>query len=95
MIVVNQTAAGDPMAFNVTVRDGNSQTQHAVTMAQATYQRLTRGAISPAACIEAAFDFLLEREPKEAILARFDIMTIATYFPSFERDFARYVGGAK
>ena len=91
MIVVNQTGTGDPMGFSVTVREGNGQTQHAVTMRQTTYQSLTKGKVSPTVCIEAAFSFLLEREPKESILSRFDITTIATYFPSFEQDFPRYL----
>lgn len=93
MIVVDQTETGDPMAFSVTVGEGSGQTRHDVTMQQSTYQRLTNGRVSPAACIEAAFKFLLEREPRESILARFDITTIATYFPSFEQDFPRYVVG--
>jgi hypothetical protein len=29
---------------------------------------------------------LLEHEPKESILPRFDLLEIARYFPSFERD---------
>lgn len=93
MIVVKQTATGDPMEFRVIVKEGNGQTQHEVTMGQATYQRLTKAKVSPSACIEAAFNFLLEREPKESILSRFDITVIATYFPSFEQDFPRYVAG--
>jgi hypothetical protein len=92
VIVVNQTATGDPMSFSVRVQEGNSQTRHEVSMEQATYQRLTNGNVSPSACIEAAFRFLLEREPKDAILSRFDITTIATYFPSFESEFPRYIG---
>jgi hypothetical protein len=32
-----------------------------------------------------SFDFLLAREPAEAILRRFDLMVIARYFPDFER----------
>ncbi|MGC1954210.1 MAG: hypothetical protein WA970_16880 [Gammaproteobacteria bacterium] len=93
MIVVRQTVTDDPMGFSITVREGNGQTQHEVTMGRATYQKLTNGNVSPTACIEAAFNFLLEREPKESILSRFDITTIATYFPSFERDFPRYMVG--
>jgi hypothetical protein len=39
----------------------------------------------------AAFRFLLEREPKESILARFDVSVIARYFPEFERELPRYL----
>jgi hypothetical protein len=43
-------------------------------------------------CIEAAFRFLLDREPKESILARFDVSVIQRYFADFERELPRYLG---
>ena len=95
MIVVEQTATGDPMAFSVTVREGASETRHQVTMGQTTYHRLTGGKVSPADCVQAAFHFLLEREAKESILARFDITVIARYFPTFERDLPHYLARAR
>lgn len=33
---------------------------------------------------EAAFRFLLDREPASAIMVRFDLMVIKQYFPDFE-----------
>ena len=36
-----------------------------------------------------AFEFLLEREPKEFILSRFDLPVIGRYFPEFEREIKR------
>ena len=44
------------------------------------------GAHTPELCIEAAFRFLLDREPKESILRWFDITVICRYFPDFERE---------
>jgi hypothetical protein len=41
--------------------------------------------------VRAAFAFLLDREPKEAILARFDVAVISRYFPEFERELPRYL----
>jgi hypothetical protein len=41
--------------------------------------------------VEAAFRFLLDREPKEAILSRFDITVISRYFPEFERELPGYL----
>jgi hypothetical protein len=37
------------------------------------------------------FQFLLEREPKESILRRFDVTVISRYFPEFEREFPHYL----
>ena len=59
--------------FQVTVSEGESKSRHRVTVPDDLYQRLTDGDISQAECVEAAFRFLLDREPKESILAQFDL----------------------
>jgi hypothetical protein len=89
-IMVRQTGSGDPMEFEVEVRDGGGQTRHRVTMSQATFEKVS-GASAPEALIRAAFAFLLDRESKESILARFDVTVISRYFPEFERDIHRYL----
>ena len=91
MIEVRRTADGDPLEFEVIVRDGGGETRHHVTSTQATLQRLTGGRHTPEHCLEAAFRFLLEREPKEAILGSFDVSVISRYFPEFERELPRYL----
>jgi hypothetical protein len=94
MIDVQRTAEGDPLEFEVTVRDGNGETRHRVTMARATCERLTGGKHAPERCLEAAFRFLLDREPKESILGRFDVTVISRYFPEFEQELPRYLASA-
>jgi hypothetical protein len=91
-IHVQQVESADPMCFDVTLQEGKSATRHRVTMTRATCQKLTGGTASPARCIEAAFKFLLDHEPKESILSCFDVTVISTYFPSFEREVGRYIG---
>ena len=91
MIEVRRSGEGDPLAFEVIVREGGGETRHAVTMSRATYEQLTAGAHAPERCIEAAFRFLLDREPKESILGRFDVTLISRDFPEFERDLPRYL----
>ena len=34
---------------------------------------------------------MLDREPKESILRRFDVMAISRYFPEFEREISHYL----
>ena len=93
MIEVHQVGGeADPLAFEVTVRDADGESRHRVTVSKATCERLTAGLHPPEHCIEAAFRFLLDREPKESILNRFDITVIARYFPEFEREVPRYLG---
>jgi hypothetical protein len=89
-IAVRALSGGDPLEFEVTVRDGRGETRHRVTAARGDVVRLS-AARPPEALVEAAFRFLLDREPKESILARFDLMVIARYFPEFEREIGTYL----
>jgi len=91
MIEISRTAEGDPLGFEVLVREGRGETRHHVTMSQATYERLTAGKHTPERCLQAAFRFLLDREPKESILSSFDVAVISRYFPEFERELPRYL----
>jgi hypothetical protein len=91
MIQVRRTGDGDPLGFDVVVREGKGETRHQVTMSRAVCERLTAGEHTPEACLEAAFRFLLDREPKESILGRFDVTVISRYFPEFERELPRYL----
>lgn len=90
MISVKQLSDA-PLAFDVTVEEDTSQTRHHVTMSREDFARLSSGDTTPDAVVEAAFRFLLDREPKEAILKRFDVSVISRYFPEFERELPRYL----
>ena len=83
-------APDDPLIFEVTLREGKSETRHRVSLSRQDHARLGAGA-SGEAVIAAAFRFLLAREPKEAILARFDVNVISRYFPEFEQTLPRYL----
>lgn len=84
-INITTDARGEGWEFEVTVSEGHSQTSHRVTMSHAVYDRLTGGRVTPEECVRKAFEFLLEREPKESILRQFDIRKISFYFPDFEQ----------
>ncbi len=81
---------GDPLAFDVVVREGKGETRHQVTASRKTCARLA-GEHTAEHLIEAAFRFLLDREPKESILGRFDLTVISRYFPEFERELPKYL----
>lgn len=91
MIEVRCISDNDPLEFKVVVRDGKGESRHHVTMARKTYEQLTAGKHTPERCLEAAFRFLLDREPKESILERFDVTVISRYFPEFEQELPRYL----
>lgn len=90
MIEVRALDDSDPLEFEVSVKEASGQTQHRVTVSRSDYARLC-SATDPRRCVEAAFRFLLDREPKESILRRFNLMLIAHYFPEFEAQLPRYL----
>ena len=50
------------------------------------YKKLTSKMISKEELVKESFEFLLEREPKEAILKRFNLILIQHYFPEYENE---------
>jgi hypothetical protein len=90
MIEVRRTAEHDPLIFEVVVREGKGETVTTSPCRGEMCERLTAGKHTPERCVEVAFRFLLDREPKESILGRFDATAISRYFPEFEREMPRY-----
>jgi hypothetical protein len=97
MVRIEVTPAGEDdqkLTFRVEVRSGDgSETQHDVTVARADWLRLGAGFDTPERFIRACFEFLLEREPREAILGSFDVSVIGRYFPDFEGEITRRTAG--
>jgi len=75
--------------FRVRVIEGRSESSHAVTLRPDDHRRLAGGKTEPEELVRRSFEFLLQREPKESILARFDLPVIARYFPEYEREIKR------
>jgi hypothetical protein len=91
MIEVKRTARRDLLEFDVVVSDGKGESRYRVTMVAETCERLAAGRHPPERVVEAAFRFLLDREPKESILGVFDVTVISRYFPEFESELPRYL----
>ncbi len=88
-IDVEPISAGERSKFRVVVREGADQSTHEVTLSESDAFRLGSGYPSEEALVRESFQFLLEREPKEAILRRFDVSEISRYFPEFEERIRR------
>ena len=71
--------------FLVTIEEKGSSSKHAVTVDEAYYQNLTNGKITREVLIKRSFEFLLEKEPKESILSKFNLRIIKKYFPEYEQ----------
>ena len=80
--------------FQVRVTEGRSVTSHRVTLKKADCDRIAGGKIEPAELVRRSFEFLLENEPKESILSRFDLTVISRYFPDFDREIQRRLARA-
>ena len=71
--------------YRVIVRESEDQTEHLVVAPAEYCELLTGGTIPVADLLRLSFEFLLDREPKESILRRFDLPVIARYFPEYEQ----------
>ncbi|MGB6429208.1 MAG: hypothetical protein WBF06_01375 [Candidatus Acidiferrales bacterium] len=85
-IEVETLSEGD---YRVRVIEGGSESAHRVTLKAEDFKRLAGGKVAAEELVRRSFEFLLEREPKESILARFDLSVIARYFPEYENEIAR------
>ena len=79
-----EVSRSGPDVFRVVVREGSGSTTHEVT---ATAEHVSRygGDAEPERLVRASFEFLLEREPKEAILGSFALPVIERYFGDYPR----------
>jgi hypothetical protein len=87
-----QVVKKDADQFQVLVSDGRSQTAHLVTLKKDYYEKLTGGKARIEELVHRSFEFLLEREPKESILRKFDLPVIGRYFPEYEEEIKRRLG---
>ena len=75
-------AANGQDVYQVTIEEGASCTTHDVTVTAQDIERYAPG-VSAEQLVEASFRFLLEREPKESILSRFELPVIQRYFSEY------------
>ncbi len=91
MIEVKPIGHGPVLEFEVVVRGSGGQSRHHVTLTPSLWKRLALGCFPPERVLTSAFAFLLDREPQEAILKRFDLSEISRYFPEFEAKLPGYL----
>jgi hypothetical protein len=75
--------------FRVRIVEANSESSHRVTLGTRDYERIAGREVSPEKLVRVSFEFLLERESKESILAQFDLAVIGRYFPEYESEIRR------
>lgn len=72
----------DGSSYRVTVEDADGRSIHLVTVMPSDVEHYAPGA-TPEELLEASFEFLLQREPRAAILASFDLPVIERDFPDY------------
>jgi len=77
--------------FVVVVEEKGDKSRYAVTLDDDYYYLLTQAKIGKEELIRKSFQFLLDREPKESILSRFNLKAIKNYFPEFESKIVKEV----
>jgi hypothetical protein len=91
MVTVRAEPKGDDWFCEVNVDHAGQHTRHKVTVARADLERWATGTEREdvESLVARSFDFLLEREPPNAILATFDLSVIQRYFPEYDAAFRR------
>lgn len=92
-ISVKEDPKQNPPIYVVAVREGRSETRHSVTVENSYRERLAGSEIAATELVRKSFEFLLKREPKEAILRQFDLRVISRYFPEYENEMRRIFSG--
>lgn len=90
MAEITITRTGENV-FRVEVTEGASHSVHDVTATDADIQ-LYGVSVPPERLLEASFEFLLEREPKESILRKFALPVIEHYFPEYRTEIRKRLG---
>ena len=88
-VYVTCSAAGQGQRCVVRVGDDPGATTHEVAVSAEALARFGGPRPDPQALVHESFLFLLEREPRESILRRFDLPVIERYFPEYPAEIER------
>jgi hypothetical protein len=81
----------DPEYLRVEVTEAGSTSVHDVKVTGDDIDQLAAGS-SAEALVEESFRFLLEREPQDSIMRRFDLQVISRYFPEYSEEIGKRLG---
>ena len=89
--VATETEGSNHWRYLVHVHEETGRRDYHVTLGWSDYDLWCHGRMAPEKVVRAAFEFLLQREPARAILARFDCSIIRRYFPEVDADLPRLI----
>ncbi|MEX0650029.1 MAG: hypothetical protein WD200_03445 [Candidatus Andersenbacteria bacterium] len=82
--IENKEKLADGWEFEVLVGEGPDTTTHLVILEQEYWELFSEVYDTPEELLQASFEFLLQREPKESILPEFSLSEITTHFPEYQ-----------
>jgi hypothetical protein len=82
---ISITALGSRQ-FGVRVREGETETNHKVTVPESLLDDLQLGDDDVERVVRESFHFLLDREPASSILPEFSLNEISRYFPEYSEE---------
>ncbi len=88
--ITENSQAEDHWTFLVEVGHGEGLIEYFVDVDRDYWTRLTNRRVEPAELVRLTFQFLLEREPKELILKKFNVADVSGYFPTYENEVRRF-----
>ena len=88
-ITIEAAESDRGLRYRVTVQEGNTSTQHLVSLQESYRNQLAGPDTSVEQLLRKSFEFLLAREAKESILKSFDLRIISRYFPEYEKEIRR------
>lgn len=91
-IAVQAAPSMDGWLAEVTLRQGARSHAYQVRVSEDAWHRLTAGRVPVEELLRASFEFLLLREPPEAILRVFEVNVIPRYFPEYEHEMRQRFG---
>lgn len=81
-----ETEGDNHWSYDVVVTtDEGAKHSFEVRLSWQDYDLWSHGRVSPSRVVEAAFKFLLSREPAAEILPKFDCAVIRRYFPDVDK----------
>jgi hypothetical protein len=91
MRVTETNQREDGWTFLVELGHGEEMIEYSVDVDKDYWTRLTNRRIEPVELVNITFKFLLDKEPKELILKKFNLADVAGYFPMYESEIKKAI----